>query len=248
MEANMLRTMTALSLGLLLAGAAGSGAALAQSPVTLGIARTGVVKSVAVSNGAHVAAGQALLTLDCAPLEKDIDARAANLAAAEAAYERVANGPRPEEVAIGEADVGVSQVRAEEAKASLDRANGLERAQRLVAERNARVADAELISARKKLALLKARSREEDIAEAKARLDSAVALLDEGKTELDQCTLRAPAAGRVELLATVGELVSIYAPAPLVQFVPDAIHRAAGYQVDESRSSRLSEEAQRPPH
>jgi multidrug resistance efflux pump len=137
-----------LSLGFLLAGAAASGAALAQSPVTLGVARTGVVKSVAVSNGAHVADGQALLTLDCAPLEKDIDARA-NLAAAEAAYERVANGPRPEQVAIGEADVGVSQVPAEEAKASLDRANGLERAQRLVAERNARVADAKLIYARK---------------------------------------------------------------------------------------------------
>ena len=77
-------------------------------------------------------------------------------------------------------------------------------------------------NSRKKLALLKAGSRAEDITEAKARRDSAAAFLDEGKAELDQCTVRAPAAGTVKLLATVGELVSIYAPAPLVQFTSDA--------------------------
>jgi HlyD family secretion protein len=209
------------------------GAALAQSqpvrPATpLGVARTGVVQSIAVGDGAHVSAGQALAKLDCTPLEKEIGARAASLAAAEAVYERVLNGPRPEELAIGEAGVGVSEARAEEARAALDRANSLElgvgitRAQLLVAERDSRVADAQLVDARKKLALLTAGSRAEDIAEAKARRDSAAAFLDEGRAELEQCTVRAPAAGTVKVLATVGELVSIYAPTPLVQFTPDA--------------------------
>ena len=122
----------------------------------------------------------------------------------------------------------MSEARAEEARATLKRANApqpgvsITIAQLLVAERDSRVADAQLVDARKKLALLKAGSREADIAEAKARRDSAAALLDEGKAELDQCTLRAPAAGTVKLIATVGELVSVYAPTPLVQFTQDA--------------------------
>jgi len=210
-----------------------TGAALAQPSamlpaMPLGVARTGLVQGIAVADGAHVAAGQALVKLDCAPLEKEIDVRAANLSAAEAAYERVVNGPRPEEIAIGEAGVGVAVARADEARAALERANALElgisitRAQLLVAERDSRVADAVLVDARKKLALLRAGSRAEDIAEAKARRDSAAASLDEGKAEVEQCVVRAPAAGTVKLSASVGELFSTYAPAPLVQFTPDA--------------------------
>lgn len=210
------------------------GAALAQSPAPmgtanpLGVARTGVVKSIEVSDGAHVAAGQVLVTLDCAPLEHEIDVRTADLEAAEAVYERVFNGPRAEEIAIGEAGVGVSQARAQEARAALDRANALElgvgitRAQLLVAQRDSRVADAQLLDADKKLALLKAGSRAEDIEEARARRDAAAAFLGEGRAELDQCTIRAPAAGTVKVLATVGELMSLYAPTSLVQFTPDA--------------------------
>ena len=56
------------------------GVALAQpqAPIRmiatpLGVARTGVVKTIEVSDGAHVAAGQALVTLDCAPLEREIE-------------------------------------------------------------------------------------------------------------------------------------------------------------------------------
>ncbi|MGB7166584.1 MAG: hypothetical protein WBD70_26250, partial [Mycobacterium sp.] len=86
-------------------------------------------------------------------------------------YERVLNGPRPEEIAIGEAGVGVAVARAEEARAALDRANAMQvgvaitLAQRLVVERDSRVADAVLMDARKKLALLEAGSRAEDVAE-----------------------------------------------------------------------------------
>jgi hypothetical protein len=54
-------------------------------------------------------------------------------------------------------------------------------AQRLVVERDSRVADAVLMDARKKLALLEAGSRAEDVAEAKAKRDRAAAFLEEGK-------------------------------------------------------------------
>jgi multidrug resistance efflux pump len=78
------------------------------------------------------------------------------------------------------------------------------------------------VDARKKLALLKVGSRYEDIAEAKARSDSASASLDEGRAELDQCLVRAPAAGTVKVLVTLGQFVSTYAPTTVVQLTPDA--------------------------
>ena len=79
-----------------------------------------------------------------------------------------------------------------------------------------------LVDARKKLALLKVGCRFEDIAEAKAWRDRAAAFLDEGKADLDQCSVRAPAVGTIKVLVTLGQLVSTYAPTPLVQLTPDA--------------------------
>jgi multidrug resistance efflux pump len=150
------------------------------------------------------------------------------LQAAEANYERVLNGPRPEEIAIGEAGVGVAVARAEEARAALDRANAMQigvsitLAQRLVVERDSRVADAVLMDARKRPALLQAGSRAEDVDEAKAKRDQAAAFLEEGRAEFDQCTVRAPAAGTVKVLVTLGQYVSTFAPTTLVQLKPDA--------------------------
>ena len=154
------------------------------------------MQSILVREGAHVDAGAVLVQLDCRPLEKEIAFRAASLAAAEAAYERVRNGPRPEEIAIGEAGVGVAEARAEEARAALERASAMPidvaitRAQLLVVERDSRIATAQLLDARKKLALLRAGSRAEDIAEAEARRDAAAAFLDEGKAEIEECSVR----------------------------------------------------------
>jgi multidrug resistance efflux pump len=219
------RTFVILSLTLL------SGPAYAQvvatKPLAVGVARSGVIQSIPVANGAHVSAGQILAALDCRPLEKEIAYRAASLAAEQAAFERVRNGPRPEEVAIGEAGLGVAKARAEEAKASLDRADALQlnvtitRAQLLEVQRDSRIADAQLLDAQKKLALLRAGSRAEDIAEAQARRDAAAALLEEGKAELDQCTVRAPAAGTVQIVATVGQFMSVYAPAPIAEITAE---------------------------
>jgi multidrug resistance efflux pump len=208
-------------------------AALAQTQpqkiaMALGVAQSGVVRAIDVTDGAHVEHGQVLVELDCAPLMKEIDVRKAGLEAAEAAYERAVNGPRPEEIAIGEAGVGVASARADEARAALDRAHAMEvgvsitLAQLLVVERDSRVADAVLVDARKKLALLRAGTRVEDITEAKAKRDSAAAFLDEGKADLDQCAVKAPAAGTVKVLVTLGQFVSTYAPTTLVQLTPDA--------------------------
>ena len=227
MLAYSLRFPLALLLSLS-ADAAGAQSQPQMGPLTLGVARSGVVQTINVADGDHVEAGRVLIALDCGPLAKDIDVVAASLQAAEANYERVLNGPRPEEIAIGEAGVGVAAARAEEARAALDRANAMQvgvsitLAQRLVVERDSRVADAVLMDARKKLALLQAGSRAEDVAEAKAKRDQAAAFLEERKAEFDQCTVRAPAAGTVKVLVTLGQYVSTFAPTTLVQLKPDA--------------------------
>ena len=196
--------------------------------LTVGASRGGVIQSILVQNGEHVEKGQVLAQLECRPLEKEIEVRTALRAAAEAAFERVRNGPRPEEVEIGEAEVGVAEARADEARATLGRADALQpnvtisRAELQAVQRSSRVAEALLEQARKRLALLRAGSRAEDVAEAKARLAAAAASLDQASVELDECSVRAPAAGAVQLIATLGQYVSIYAPTPIALIASDA--------------------------
>jgi multidrug resistance efflux pump len=196
--------------------------------LTVGASRGGVIQSILVQNGEHVEKGQVLAQLECRPFEKKIEARTALRAAAQAAFERVRNGPRPEEVEIGEAEVGVAEARADEARATLGRADALQpnvtisRAELQAVQRSSRVAEALLEQARKRLTLLRAGSRAEDVAEAKARLAAATASLDQASVELDECSVRAPAAGAVQLIATLGQYVSIYAPTPIALITSDA--------------------------
>lgn len=193
----------------------------------LGISVSGVVRSIAVADGAHVSAGDVILQIDCRPLEGEISVREANLRAATAAFERIQNGSRPDEIAIGEANVGVAAARAEEAQAAYARLSALTegvsitRAVLLQARRDARVTAAQLEDAKKRLALLLAGSRAEDISEAAARRDAAVAGLTEARAQLDQCSLRAPVAGTVRLSATLGQYFSAMVPATVARLTPD---------------------------
>ena len=57
-----------------------------RAAMALGVAQSGVLRAIDVVDGAHVEAGQVLVELDCEPLRKEIDVRAANLAAADAVY------------------------------------------------------------------------------------------------------------------------------------------------------------------
>jgi HlyD family secretion protein len=198
--------------------------------LSLGVAATGVVEKILVVDGAHVKAGDVLLQLDCRPLEEEVKLRLARQDALQAAYERTRNGSRPEEIAIGEANVGVAQARAEEARDALGRANALTegititRAQFLDTQKNARVTAAQLEDAKKRLALLKAGSRQEDIDEALARRNEAIAGAAEAKARFDQCTLRAPVDGTVQVISNVGQFVSTYVPVTLLKLIEDAPH------------------------
>src|SRR6202050_291911 len=93
--------------------------------MSIGTAASGTVKEGLVHEGSRVRAGQPLVTLDCRPIEDEVQARSAQLNAAQAAFDRTRNGSRPDEIAVGEAVVGYSQARAEEAQKALERAEAM---------------------------------------------------------------------------------------------------------------------------
>ncbi len=200
----------------------------AEPPLSIGAAAAGIVAQVFVHEGDRVAAGQILFKLECHPLEAEVQARTAHLAAAQATYDRFRNGPRPDEIAVGEAVVGYSQARADEAKKALERAQQLQEgvtvttAHLLEVQRDSRIAAAQLEEARARLNLLRAGSREEDIRDAKALRDAAAAELDGSRARLAQCTVSAPASGTVlDVDVNPGQFLSLAVPAPLLHIVPD---------------------------
>jgi HlyD family secretion protein len=200
----------------------------ATGTMSIGTAGSGVVKEILVHAGSRVHAGQVMVTLSCEPLEAEIQARDAQLRAAQAVFDRVRHGPREEEIAVGEAVVGYSTARADEARKTYERTRALHEgvsvatARILETLRDARVSAAQLREAESKLELLLAGSREEDVREAASRRDMAAAQLEEARAQLDQCSVRAPVDGVVvDVLANPGEFMSLAVPAPLLQLVQD---------------------------
>jgi multidrug resistance efflux pump len=199
-----------------------------------------------VHDGARVEAGQPLVRIDCTPIQRELSARTSNLAAIEAALERVVQGPRPEEIAIAVANAALAEARAEEASVALQRALSwgqgvtITEAQLDQTKRDARIAAAQLDEARARLALLRAGSRREDILEAQSRRDGAKALVEEAAARLDQCSVRAPADGTVlSTHVTAGQFVSASNPLTLLKLIDDGKRRRVRAEVDERDLARI---------
>src|SRR5262249_49739198 len=197
----------------------------------IGTAATGTVAQLLVHEGERVESGQLLVRIECAHVHRELDARTFDLAAAEAALARVTNGPRPEEIAIGVANVGLAEARAEEANAflgrlSLSEGNTLTEAQLDQSRRDARVAAAQLDEVRTRLAWLQAGSRREDILEAQSISNAARARVEEVTARLGYCSVRAPSAGVVlSTHITSGQFVSAAVPMTLLTLVDDSKRR-----------------------
>ena len=200
----------------------------ADGVLSIGTAATGVIERIAEGAGERIHAGDELLQIDCSPLAADVQSLAAQAEAAQAADERVRNGSRPQEIAVGEANVGVARARAEEAAEALRRAQALQlgisvtQAVMLQVERDARITSAQLEDARARLDLLRSGSREEDVAEADARRDASAAAADAARARLAQCTVRSPIDGVVlQRLASRGQFVTSAVPSVLLRIAND---------------------------
>ncbi len=213
--------------------------------LSIGVAAAGVVGEILVQEGSVVHSGDTLVRLSCQPSEADLRSREAHLRALQATLDRVKNGPRPDEIRVGEAVVNFSQARADEARKTLERTEALQEgvtvsaARILEVKRDARIADAQLAEAHARLSLLRAGSREEDIRQAEAARDTAAADVETGRARLEQCSVRAPVNGVVlDVIANLGQYFSSAVPQPLLHMILDGPMRVRA-EVELRDASRI---------
>ena len=73
--------------------------------LSLGTSATGTIAALQVKAGDHVEPGQHLVRVECGNVERMLEARQSDLAAAEAFNLRTFHGHRPEEISVGVANV-----------------------------------------------------------------------------------------------------------------------------------------------
>jgi HlyD family secretion protein len=199
----------------------------------------GRLEKLLVREGEKVQAGQILAVLENSIESATLAGAQADVRAAAAELAKVAHGMRAEDVAAVVADT-----ESLEAKASLSR-RALRRARRLGAhgaateeeleraEQQAAADDKALESARAKLKAAKSGSRREEIALARAKLDSAEARMRQADAQLEQRRILAPIAGEVlQLKLRPGEYYLPGSAEPLA-VLGDTEHLRARVDVDE---------------
>jgi len=183
----------------------------------------GKIVEVRVHEGDRVNAGDVLVVLENAVETATLAAAEADVAAAQADYDRTRKGSRAEDV-----DAAVSDAEAAKARAGIS-ADALRRTEELAAnghasaeelERARRQAEADKATAEQSDArrrLSRAGSRSEDIAASEARLAAATARRDEAKARLEQRTIIAPISGEIlQVLVRPGEFQQPGGAEPLV--------------------------------
>ncbi|RUL87562.1 secretion protein HlyD [Tautonia sociabilis] len=188
--------------------------------VDLGFKVEGRIASLAVDEGDAVSAGDVLATLDRRYFEDELRLAVARRDAQAAALERLEHGSRPEEIAQARALVDQRLAEAELAKAEVRRTASL--MERSMSSRQdydrdraaARVADAQLESARQALLLAEIGPRIEDIEAARAELEAAEAEVVRARRRLADAELLAPGSGVV--LTRAREVGAIVQPGETV--------------------------------
>jgi multidrug resistance efflux pump len=205
----------------------------------VGASISGIVQKIAVKQGDTIAVGQVLVQIDCSDIAAQAEQRRAEYDAAIAEYRKLVNGPRPQEIDMAKADVELARARRVEAQARYFRSQNLvtrsimSDADYQGALRDSQMTNAQLISAQVRLQLLEVGTREEDLAAGKAHMLAAQDTVAVTEAELAKCDIRSPINGIVlSKLVSVGELVSIYFPKPLLSIAPIDHYRVRA-EVDE---------------
>lgn len=216
-----------------------------DDPIPVGASISGIVEDVLVKQGDRISAGQVLVRIACEEVTARLQQRRAEFEAAASLYTKLVNGARPQEIEIATAEVRLAQARLAETKARLTRGqalvktNDISRAAFDTAERDHFMAESQLESAQLRLRLLEAGTRDEEIAEAKARKIALQHSIVATEAELSKCEIRSSIDGVVlHKYVSKGELVSVFHPKPLVSIVALRNYRVRA-EVDEHDIGRV---------
>jgi HlyD family secretion protein len=216
----------------------------------------GTIESIAVSEGQVVAEGEVLFTLESSQQQAQYDAALARAKAAEAqvkaAEATLANlktGARPEELQVTQASLMQAQANLALAQQNFDRSRDLfekgnvPKSQLDQAQASLDAANAAVTQLKAQLAVAQLPARDDQIAAATASLaaaesTAAAAAADAANTKamVDNRTVVAPEAGRVErLYYTSGEVAG--AGAPVISIAGDATLKNKFYVNESDRPS-----------
>ncbi len=173
----------------------------------------GCVDQVLVTEGEMVSSEQTLLRLDDREFRQEVSLAAAGVRLAQAEYERLQNGARPQERREAQSLYEAKLAEMKNAQMIWDRIRQL-RAENAIAQQEAdnRLAqlttlEAEVAAAKARVDLVQAPAREDELQMAAARVDAAQARLELAKIQLDRMHLKSPINGLVlEVNLEAGEL------------------------------------------
>ncbi len=169
--------------------------------VNLAFRVSGRVATMQREEGDIVHAGDLIATLDPGPNQDQVNIARAQFQQAEANYQKMLNGFRPEEIQQARAQVALAQANVANADQTFARQNALAQTKVIakqdldnaVAQRDTNAA--QLKSAEANLALELAGNRHEDIDAARAQMENARAALQNAERNLADCQLIAPSNG-----------------------------------------------------
>ncbi|MEP7244132.1 MAG: efflux RND transporter periplasmic adaptor subunit [Gammaproteobacteria bacterium] len=182
--------------------------------VELAFRVNGRISQLDVNEGDRVEAGAQLGRLDAVPFQTDVAAATADVAMAQAQFDKATRGYRVEEVGQARATVSQREADLTNARVTLQRLEGLfpqgavTRQQMDDAQARVRESEAQLTGARQQWTMVTRGSRVEDIEAQRANLAAAQARLMRATTALGDTTLVTPTPGVVSVRAReVGAIV-----------------------------------------
>lgn len=179
---------------------------LERDRITLSAPASEQIVSVSVHEGDQVQAGQPLLQLDPTSAQALVTQRNAELAGAKAALSVLTAGTRPEQLSAALAALEATQAASREAELKFERIEKLYKSKVVgKADYDAAKANRDSTRANAKKAHdqwleLKNGAREEDIAQANAKVEAAQAALAWQQKALEDLSIKAPVAGTVDTL------------------------------------------------
>ncbi|RAS63389.1 HlyD family secretion protein [Vibrio diazotrophicus] len=197
---------------------------LERDRVTFSATSNEIIRALPVKEGSQVKIGDVLVRLDTTSQEAMLAQAIAQQAKANAYLTKLTNGERPEDIAVAQAKVTLATAKLTEAnknyrrKAELVSKNLISESEKDTALSARDSARAELDSAKEEFAKLTAGTRVEDIEQAKAELDAAVANAAVQQQKLDELTIVSTRDGVLDNLPyNLGERVSVGSIVAVVQ-------------------------------